>query len=133
MSAELNQKVLSYADVTGRALHLAGSIAESHIKKEAAAKARVERAVDVLKRAGLIEDYQDKEAADQLSNHASALDVLVNVVDELQRAKTASADIGRGVADPRQPAPAPQRALYLGKRSSEVRPSDECLLRLLNR
>lgn len=129
MNAELNKKVLEYAEVTGRAMHLANQFAEEQTTKAAAARAKIANAVSALKRAGLIEDYQEKDAAAQLQNHESALAILVNVVDEMQT-KSASV-LGHGVTDPTASAAKSETAIYLGRRSNEKRASDECLMRLI--
>jgi hypothetical protein len=126
MSAEINKLTLDYTEATSAALKVASELLASEQEKKAAADQRVEVVVALLKTAGLITAAQEKEAADQLSDHAGSLDLLHNVIthygDQAQTTKKASADLGRGVDAPAKPS---RNTNYVGERTSKQSAADD--------
>ena len=102
---ELAQDLVSYLDVTGKAINVALTEVKKADVEKKAAQELIPALVDQLVSAKLLTDADRKQAAVELGSHASALDVTTNIVNELtERLKTAHAKLaalnnGQAVAE----------------------------------
>ena len=88
------QEVVSYIDVTGRALAVAAAEIKTAEEVKKAAGERVTPLVDAMIAHGLIKESDRKAASEQLASHPDALDITLNVVEEMaDRLKQANAKI----------------------------------------
>lgn len=89
---KLAQHVVSYVEVTGKALGVAvEAVKQAHVEKKAAAD-KIGPLVARLVEIDLLPASQTKTASDQLLSHADALDITMNIIDEMaERLKTANA------------------------------------------
>jgi len=143
MSADINVKTLDFVSTANKALGVAMKMAEDVEATQVKVASKVPATVASLKRAGLIDDGDEKRAAEQLSNAVQSLDILNNVLDHYQgqlkdaQAKVASATMGEGVADADSNGKSrnhQKNANYTGYRRGlgEKSASDEALLRLID-
>lgn len=132
---DIKATTLKYAEVSGRALHLADQLLTEQSQKDAAAKSLIPNAVNDLIRSGLIGTGDEKIATDKLSSHSETLKVLGNIVahyreKEAEAVKVASTSMGKGVSDTHSK---PVNANFVGRRlgQGEKSAADEHLLRLI--
>lgn len=132
-------KILKHIEVTGEALSLFAKAAEDACGREALALQNVPKIASALKEAGLIDAEDVTLARQQLSDHATALDVLGNVLDQYKQAaaaateKSASFSLGRGEESSSY---TPKTSNYVGRREGSYEPvqeSDLALLRLIGK
>lgn len=88
------QDVVSYIDVTGKALGVATAAIKTAEEQKAAAAERVNPLVDAMIAHGLIKESDRKAAGLQLGSHADSLDITMNIVEEMaDRLKKANAKV----------------------------------------
>ena len=141
MSNDINAKFLNYVETSAKAMDLAEKIASNVNTEQKSAEDKVPAAQDLLKRAGLIDEDQEKAAAVQLSDHGQTLDILSNVLKHYQgeikeaQAKVASATMGAGVDGVDRRTSQEKNANYVGRRRGlgENSPADASLLALIDR
>ena len=142
-TTDFNTQALNYVETTGKALGVALKIAEAYEQDQKGAGEKIGSAVDLLKKAGLVDEDESKRAEAQLGNHAQTLDILTNVLDHFEgerkdaQAKSASENLGSAVDDPASPRHSGRQknANYVGKRRGfEDGPteSDRALLSLVD-
>ena len=102
---ELAQDLVNYIEVTGKAINVAlTEVKQADVEKKAAQEL-IPALVDQLVSAKLLSEGDRKQAAAELGSHASALDVTLNIVNEMtERLKTAHAKLaalnnGQAVAE----------------------------------
>ena len=141
---DINQEMLSFVEVSGQAMKVALEAADRQDAAEKAASDKIESVVSALKKATLIDandEVEIKKASAQLTDHGTALDILVNVVDHYEgqqkeaQAKQASANLGGADTDDGQPK-MDKYANYVGRRrgiDDGPAESDKALLGLIGR
>lgn len=142
MSQDIHGLALRYVEKSSNVMQLATKIAKDAATQQSDARSKVASVVGHLKKAGLIDEHEEKLASDQLSKSASALDVLNNVVGEYVKlqAKVASANLGEPASDSSKSVTGPaschhKNANYAGyvRGLGEVSARDRALLALLDR
>ena len=138
-----NLKVLDFIETASKIGEVSLKIAEAAAAEKSAVAGKVEKLARLLSTAGLIDDHEVKQAATQLANPSSALDILENVIDEFNgqlkeaRAKIASVNLGESAQDAPNMSKSSfdKYANYAGARRGhgELAPSDQALLALLDR
>jgi hypothetical protein len=139
MDNNINEKALKYVEATSKALGVAMKMAEDRQVSEKEAAEKVPSLVELLKKAGLIDEADEKRASAQLANQSQSLDILSNVLNHFQgelkeaQAKVASATLGSGVSE--KAASAEKNANYVGQRRGfgDDRESDQAMLRLIGK
>lgn len=144
MSQDINSLTLRYVEKSSNVMQLATKLAKDAVEQQDAAKGKVAAVVGHLKKAGLIDEHEEKLASEQLSKSASALDVLNNVVTEYSKlqAKVASVELGKAASDTSNDSDRGgaqnchhKNANYVGyiRGAGETSARDRSLLALINR
>ena len=139
-TAELNSKILDFAQAAGEFGAAAKKIAEEDLAAVKEARPLVDKIADELVRVSLIEQGERDEAVKLASTHAGVLKLASNLISHIGKTKCANAQkeaqaMGRGVPDndgqTKKASVSSTESPYVGRRAGlgEKRASDEALFR----
>jgi hypothetical protein len=131
------QETLQFVKLSGAFCQKAIDEINQHRKQADAAEAKQAEMLDLLKSAGVIDEGQEKLAADMLGNHAASLDLLKNAIDQIVAMRKESVQKeamaqGSAADDPYantgQSANSSLDSPFVGLRTSEKKASDLALM-----
>lgn len=115
-----NAKMLDYIETTGEALAVSEKLAQAEIARQEKVASIVPQAIDKLVEAKLVTVDEKQAAADMLSTHEGALNVIENLADYVRKQSIKHAseiqEQGVGVTDSSARPTASNDSLYVGRR-----------------